>query len=117
MSAKPRVLILDDEAILAMELEMLVSEAGYVPLGPVGTVDKALALIDEAAPDLAVLDVNLATGDSSAVADRLAELGIPSAFLTGYPADNTPGAHRDRPVLGKPFRDKDLFATLEALAS
>lgn len=109
------VLVVDDDALLAMELEMVLGEAGYRVLGPTATVRDSLVIIDGETIDAAVLDVTLQGERSDAIADRLAEDGVPFLFLSGHTVDILPKRHAERPLVSKPFREGRLLETLQAL--
>ena len=79
----PRILVLDDEPMILLELQMALEDEGAQPLDA-RTVDEAMALIDESAPEAAILDVNLGGGQTCApIAKRLHELGVPFLLHTG----------------------------------
>jgi CheY-like chemotaxis protein len=115
-----RVLVVEDEALVAMLIEDGLLDAGASVVGPVGSVDEALALVERAACDgglnAAVLDINLDGMAVSPVADRLAALGVPFLFATGYGEDGDRGVHAAAPVLAKPFDPDALVAAVEGLA-
>lgn len=102
------VLIVEDEPLIAMGLEDILADQGVSHRGPVGSVAAALAMIEEGGFDMALLDVNLRGERIDAVADRLAAAGIPFIFTTGHGAEGLPAAHSDRPMIAKPFRDRDI---------
>ncbi len=80
-----KVLVVEDEVLIGMDLVMLLEEWGYTADGPVKSVQSALESVKAAPPDLAILDVNLGDGRTSIpIAARLAEMNIPFVFLTGY---------------------------------
>ncbi len=111
------VLVVEDEALLAMDLEFMLEEAGHIPLGPADDLKSALVAIEETRPDLALVDVQLAFGESGiSVAEALHERGIPVLFATG----NCPG-EADRPFalgcLHKPIVERSLRATLRAVVA
>src|ERR1700709_523125 len=81
-----RILIIEDEVLVAMYLEELLTEMGHQVAGPAARINDALELAREAAFDFAVLDVNLAGVPSFPVADVLRQRGIPFVFVTGYGA-------------------------------
>ena len=70
-------------------------------------------MIEERAPDFALLDVGLARGKSFDVADRLMALKIPFAFVTGYGGDRVDAAYAERPRLPKPCSSDALLAVLQ----
>jgi CheY-like chemotaxis protein len=110
-----RVLVIEDESLIAMLLEDLLPEMGYAVDATVASVSDALALLEQRRVDLAVVDVNLGGEPSFPVADKLQAMGIPFLFTTGYGQLGLPAPYKDLPVLQKPFRKKDLQAALQAL--
>lgn len=112
---EPRVLIVEDESLIAMLLEDLLSELGYAVAATAPTVAAALAALDAHAIDLAIVDVNLGGTVSLPVADALVERGLPFLFTTGYGQMGLPEAYAAWPVLQKPFRKRDLEEALNAL--
>lgn len=110
-----RVLIVEDEALIAMFLEDLVQELGFEPHAH-GTSEGALAALDGAHSfDLAILDVNLGVSLSYQVADALIARGIPFAFATGYGRGGVDAKYRGVPVLCKPVNRELLRTTIEQL--
>lgn len=114
---KTRVLIVEDEIIVALFLEDMLAEHGYEVAGVASRLEEGLARAE--APDftLAVLDVHLNGRDVFPLADRLAEQGLPFVFATGYGARGIPERHAGRPVLQKPFLPDDLAQVLAGLGS
>ena len=110
-----RILVVEDEALVAMLVEDALLDAGALVIGPAATVAEALALLKHETPDAAVLDLNLAGETSTPVADALALLGIPFVVATGYGADGLPQGHGAVPVLAKPYDPDDLTAALVRL--
>lgn len=114
-----RVLVVEDEALVAMMLEDELLEAGAEVVGPASSVSAALELIDATATDgglsAAVLDINLNGERVSPVADRLAALGVPFLFATGYLQGCDTGGHGTAPLLQKPFSSAALIAAVGAL--
>ncbi|MBV1799862.1 response regulator [Siccirubricoccus sp. G192] len=107
-----RVLVVEDEALVAMLVEDALLDAGASIIGPAATVAEALALLARERPEAAVLDLNLAGETSTPVADALAARGIPFVVATGYGADGLPPGHANVPVLAKPYDPDDLTAAL-----
>jgi DNA-binding response OmpR family regulator len=97
------VLVVEDEALIAMDLQWLLEEAGYRVLGPANSIAAAMALLDGDGPDVALLDVNLGRSDVFAVANELASRKTRVIFLTGHTAQKLPVAHRHRPLVAKPY--------------
>ncbi|PZW44915.1 response regulator receiver domain-containing protein [Humitalea rosea] len=108
-----RVLVVEDEALVAMLVEDALLDAGAEVLGPVRSVPEALALMAKQVPDAAVLDVNLDGVPSTPIADALAAAGVPFIVATGYGIDGLPPGHAGVLVLAKPY---DPVALTQALA-
>lgn len=103
-----RVLIVEDEVLLAMDLEEMLTDIGHTVVGQATRVGKAIKLAREIDLDFAVLDINVAGTMSFPVADILRERGIPFAFATGYGVDGRRDGYRGLPVLQKPYAQGDL---------
>jgi PAS domain S-box-containing protein len=112
-----RVLVVEDEPMVAMELMMELRDGGASTIGPATSCSQALALIGREAPDLALLDGNLNGEKIDAVADALAARDIPFAFVSGYDRDHLPSDHAARPMLAKPFVASDVSRMLRRLAA
>lgn len=111
------VLLVEDEAVIAMLTENMLAEIGCDDVVIAGTVPQAIRAIEERRPDLAVLDVNLRGQMVLPVAEKLAQAGVPFAFATGYGAAEMLAAWRHYPVIQKPFDLPDLEQALrQALA-
>ncbi len=113
-----RILVVEDEFLIATEVVALLNDAGATIEGPFASVGSALAAIEhsEGAIDAAVLDVNLGDGGKSySIADRLETLGIPYVFATGYARHADDPAYSDGPRLEKPVRAAALLDTVAAL--
>lgn len=110
-----RVLVVEDEMMVAWLLEDMLAELGCAVVGPAARVDKALAMIGAEAIDVAVLDVNLNGEMSYPIADALAERGVPFIFVTGYDKDRMLDGYQSFPVLQKPFHRAELTDTLARL--
>lgn len=108
-----RILVVEDEYLLADELSQELSEEGATVLGPVPTVKDALAVLEIGAmPDGAILDVNLGGEPVFAVADVLIEQGIPMVFTTGYDAAALPERFQHLPRCEKPVNIRRITAAL-----
>lgn len=108
-----RILVVEDEYLLADELAQELMDAGADVLGPVPTIEAALAVLDEeAAPDGAVLDVNLGGVPAFALADTLIERGVPLIFTTGYDPNTLPARFANVPKCGKPIRVAQIAAAI-----
>ena len=109
---RSRVLVVEDEALIAMEIAAIVSDAGFAVLGPVSTVRQALALIKNTVCTFAVLDTNLGTETAEPVALQLRAVGIPFVVVSGYSREQQPAGMRDAPLLGKPLDARSLVAEI-----
>ena len=108
-----RILVVEDEALIAMDLQALLEEAGYQVLGPANSSEAALAIIEKDAPDVALLDVNLGRSDAFGVATVLVERKTEVIFLTGHTAHKLPQAHRHLPLVSKPYLPQVLLQAVE----
>jgi DNA-binding response OmpR family regulator len=112
---KKRVLIVEDEVLVAMLVEELLERMGYEVAAVSSHIEEALELARTLDVDLAMLDINLNGKQSFPVAELLRERGIPFLFATGY-GDSVPGsAFGDVPLVQKPFNRDALKAALEKL--
>jgi CheY-like chemotaxis protein len=109
-----RVLVVEDEILVAMLIEDMLGIVGCTIVGPCDNVDDALAAARQEAMDMAVLDVNLAGRKVFPVAEVLAERGIPFLLLTGYGESALP-RNRHWPVCDKPFTLQQLMSALKEL--
>jgi DNA-binding NarL/FixJ family response regulator len=107
-----RVLVADDEPLIAMDLAEELEAAGAMVVGPVGTLDGALALLSQSEVDVALLDVMLGEQMVYPLADSLTALDIPFVFATGFVGETHPRKYADVPICPKPFA---LNACVEAL--
>ncbi len=98
-----RVLVVDDEALIAMMLSDLLTEYGHETVGPAHSEGQALDLLASTPIDAAILDVTLGDHDCFAVAEALEKRGIPFAFATGHGAQSMPDVFRERVTVSKPF--------------
>ncbi|MBS1304093.1 response regulator [Loktanella sp. SALINAS62] len=111
-----RMLIVEDEAILAMDLEMIFEDQGCEVLDPAFSVKRALALIETERPDGATLDMNLNGESSAPVAAALRERNIPFILLSGNTdQDEHDSAFRDAPFVKKPVETGELLRTIHLL--
>ena len=110
-----RVLIVEDETMIAMLLEDVVAEGGYTVVGPLGRLAGALAAAASGEIDAALLDANLHGESVFPIARVLAERRIPFVFLTGYEVRNFPEEFRNERMLQKPFRSAQVLQVLQAL--
>ena len=113
--AGARVLVVEDEPLVALEIETELTDAGAVVIGPAATLEAAARLIEAEAVDAALLDANLAGRPVDTLAAALAARGVPFAFASGYGPSGLPEEFRDRPLLGKPFGSEALVTLVGAL--
>lgn len=109
-----RILVVEDEMMVAMLIEDFLKEFGCKIVGPEGSITEAIRLAATETIDGAMLDMNIAGQPIYPVAEKLAQRGIPFIFVSGYGAEHFRGAYRDRPKLSKPFRRLDLQRILTA---
>jgi CheY-like chemotaxis protein len=103
-----RVLVVEDEALIASLLEDTLLDLGCEVIGPAMHMNDAVQLAHEAAIDGATLDVNIIGEKVYPVADILTERGIPFVFMTGYGVEGLRECDGGRPVLQKPYRLESL---------
>jgi PAS domain S-box-containing protein len=106
--SKSRVLLVEDEALVAMMIQETLNEFGYQVVGPLNTASEALAAAREGHFDAAVLDINLGDGLVYTVAEILGVRGVPFVFVTGYDADSVDPRFSEVPILQKPI-ERDML--------
>lgn len=115
-----RILVVEDEAIVAMMLEEMLSDLGCVVVGPAMTVREALAIVDQQLLDVAILDVNVSREPVYPVAELLRSRNVPVIFSTGYGAEEQRSRYtqfRDCTILLKPYDSDDLERVLRKVLS
>jgi DNA-binding response OmpR family regulator len=113
MAAK--VLIVEDEPVIALEIQSILSSAGFAIAGCVASVDKALAVLEHEECDAAVLDANLQGESIEAVALVLDQRNTPFCFVSGYGRVYLPAPFQDAPLLSKPFAPDALVQAVSRL--
>ena len=104
-----RVLVVEDESLVAMLLETILEDMGCSPVGPVATVDEGLAMVAaETSLDAALLDVNVAGREVFPIAEALRARGVPFIFSTGYGEGGLPDAWRGQATVQKPFTESAI---------
>ncbi len=111
-----RVLVVEDELMIRMLLQDMLTDLGYTLAGEAGRIDEALELAKEGQFDVAILDVNLNGQSISPVVEILIERGLPFVFATGYGQRGVPEPYRQTPTLQKPFEVEALALAIEAAA-
>lgn len=104
-----RVLVVEDEALVSLMIEDLLTQAGCKVIGPAATTESAIALIEQEAIDCAVLDVKLVDGPVFPVADTLAARGVPFIFATGYQAEAIGARYAGIPRIEKVYDSAELL--------
>ncbi|MET0314990.1 MAG: response regulator [Hansschlegelia sp.] len=110
-----RILLVEDEAMIAMLFEDVLLDSGAIVVGPASGVKTALDAIASEEIHGALLDVNLGGEQSFAVADALQERSIPFVFVTGYGGAGVRDRYPHAPTLQKPFVTSDLERALSEL--
>ena len=110
-----RILVVEDERLIALDIQDILERWGCMVVGPVATAAAALELIAHECPDSAILDVHLNGETSEPVATALQECGRPFLVLTAYRRSHLAGTLRDAPVLSKPVDEKKLGQELSGL--
>lgn len=110
-----RVLVVEDEYLIAHDIKRALSELNAEVVGPVSNLAAALALADDNGLDAAVLDINLCGHMSYELADRLKAEGVPHMFVTGYDDWALPESHAGTPRVAKPFTSQAVTAMVEFL--
>jgi CheY-like chemotaxis protein len=114
-----RILVAEDEVLVAMMLEDTIIDAGGMVLGPVVSVPDALSLLDAAKADggisAAVINLRLGQRTTTELADALTKQGVPFIYATGYNNHDDIEAHQGAMVLAKPYNPPDLLQALESL--
>jgi DNA-binding response OmpR family regulator len=107
-----RVLVVEDDALLGLDIAAQLADAGFDVVGPAVSVASAFRLMDETCCDVAVLDVNLGSETSEPVAIELRTRATPFIVLSGYSSEQHPPGFHGAPTLAKPARPEDLVAIL-----
>jgi CheY-like chemotaxis protein len=111
----PRILVVEDEYLIRMLLEDMLTDLGYEIAAAVGTIAEASDVAAKGNFHAAVLDVNLDGQEIYPVAEILAKRGLPFVFVTGYGENSLTEPFRNRPALQKPFQVEQLKTILAGL--
>ena len=111
----PRVLIVEDEPVLAFALEELLTDAGFEIIGVATRLDRAFAIIESGVCDAAILDTNLAGESAAPAASALTARGVPFLVLSGYSPDQQNGAFVGALHLQKPCQPERLIQALRSI--
>ena len=108
MTRALRVLVVEDEMMVAMLMEDMLQELGHVTVGPAARLEAGMDLAGAETLDLGILDVNLGSAKSFPIAALLTSRGIPVIFATGYGRGGLDSRYTHFPVIAKPFAITDL---------
>lgn len=111
-----RILVVEDEALVALELIAVLEDAGATVCGPARTVEEALDMIEADSFQAALLDGNLHGKPVDVLAAALTRRGTPFAFVSGYGRESLPAAFAHAPVISKPFTPQQLVEVAGGLA-
>lgn len=112
--AAQRLLVVEDELLVALDIESILNDAGLTVIGPASSAAEALELIGSTTPDAALIDANLSGEPITEVAKALSERGIPFAYVTGYGRESLPNDYQ-APIVTKPFDADQLLAAARRL--
>jgi CheY-like chemotaxis protein len=107
-----RVLIVEDEALIAGLIEKILGDAGCTVIGPVASAKHALNIIEQGPIDAVLLDISAGDEEAYPVADLLADRGIPFMFVSGYAQRDMPVKYRQYAYISKPFEPAEMLALL-----
>jgi len=110
-----RILVVEDEMLLAEALSALLLQAGFEPIGPAVTVDRALRVLQASSIDAAILDIRLIGGLSYPLAYALRQRRLPFLFLSAYRQRDLPLDLRSERLIEKPFDTAELIQALNEL--
>lgn len=118
MTKPPQILIVEDEILIAMDLEDMVAEMGGKAIASAYNIETAIRLAESIEADAAILDVDIAGQLVFPVADILAARGIPFLFNTGHSAEEMLRArYKSAPICRKPTLPRQLKQALQLLLS
>ncbi|HTV37846.1 MAG TPA: response regulator [Xanthobacteraceae bacterium] len=109
-----RVLVVEDEPMIRLLLDDMLTDLGYSMAAEAGRLDEALAVANQGGFDLAILDVNLNGEPVTPVVEVLVKRGVPFVFVSGYARRGIPEEHSRIPLLQKPFQAEGLARALAA---
>jgi two-component sensor histidine kinase/CheY-like chemotaxis protein len=115
MSEGTKVLVVEDEPLVALDITSILTEAGYQVIGPAADLIEAISLIEKADFDVALLDANLDGQGVEELALALGRADVPFAFLTGYSRDGLPAEFEQTPMMQKPFLPDQLLTLVGSL--
>lgn len=107
-----RILVVEDEFFLAIDIEDVLTRAGAEVVGPIPSFDEALIQVRKEGFELAVIDINLDGSLAYPIADELNARGVPFVFATAFAPSELPARHKAQRLLEKPYRPEDLVRAL-----
>ena len=109
-----KILVVEDEALVGLGMTAMLETAGFEVIGPIGNVELAMALLDRHDCALAILDIKLRDGETSArIAERLRENGIPFFVVSGYLSDSQPSVFNGAQSIAKPIGARSLVTAVQ----
>jgi CheY-like chemotaxis protein len=115
---RPRVLVVEDEFIIALDLSETVKDLGYELAGPYAGNEDAFEAIGDDMPDLAILDVFIADGEVYPLADKLSAAGVPIIFHSGHvPPEEVKALYPDAQACAKPCSPDRIIGALQEAAA
>jgi len=112
-SSRPSILLVEDEALVGIEMQISLEEAGYDVAGPAASVRQALNILEKKKCDIAILDINLGRENSIPIAEKLQEKNIPFIVVSGYSEGQQPEIFSGYPSLSKPVPMSRLLRLIE----
>lgn len=113
--AQRRILVVEDEILIAMSIEDALAEAGGEVVGPAASVERALECLQNERVDAVVLDMNLNGTSARPIAEAASKKAIPFLVLSGYGAQAINEISENAPVLSKPFNPDELVEAVRKL--
>ncbi len=110
-----RILVVEDEPLIALELVEVLTAAGHTVIGPATDVAEALKLLIDRGCDAAVLDVNLGRETAAPIAEAMRSRALPFVIVSGYSKQQQPAAFLGAPFLPKPIDTAALMSVLRGL--
>jgi len=112
-----RILIVEDEQIVALDLELTLRTWGGTVVGPATTVSRAIEMARSQSIDGAMVDINLCGAAAFPALDILLQRGVPVILATSYPRESLPAAYRNLPILSKPYDPRRFSGLVQSIFS
>ena len=110
-----RILIVEDEQIVALDLELTLRTWGGTVVGPATTVSRAVEMARSQTIDGAMVDLNLCGAAAFPAVDILLQRGVPVILATSYPRESLPAAYRNLPILSKPYDPRRFSGLVQSI--